>query len=412
MPFLALSFNQDNTCLAVGLETNRFRIYNCDPFGEVFDLARAPAILPPALLDANAGATGFLALEMLYLTLLVVMVDAQLHGKRLTIANFTTQRVICTLRFTHAVTLVRLNRNRLVVWLALDQVYIYDIARLKLLKVLEYAGNGSGSGIGDLLGDSSVLVLPHALVDPAAGAPPKSVFTVYDATNFQTLAVVENPHKLPVAQIAVLKSGRWVATASARGTIIRVFDTGAPGPVYEFRRGHLTLRIQQLQFGRKRFAGQPEPEHENILLVSSDSNTIHVFRLEASDVPEETGTDEDTSSVGLHLVQSLHRLLQEEEEEPAPVASKWNALWKHTKSTVGKYASPLSPLYHQFNDWYEPTRGFAAIHLPHPAARTKVVGADGSTNQVVVCGSDGWFYVYDIGDGGEQCRLVRSHYVD
>ncbi|ODQ78892.1 hypothetical protein BABINDRAFT_168064 [Babjeviella inositovora NRRL Y-12698] len=542
----SVSFNQDNSCLAVGTSHNNFKIYNCDPFGECYSLKNtdnANADFNEILTSGPVGDTGGITnIEMLYSTSLVALTDQATQLKRLIIFNFATKKVICTLKFTHEIATIKLNRHRMVVWLKSSQIYIYDISRMKLLKVLDYTvpreseprpGKPQGQESDEALGDlatNSYLYVPYLLGETRGKV--RSIITVYDTINLKTVTTLENPHKSPVASLTVAQSGEWMATASNKGTIIRVFQIAHAEEttitkVFDFRRGRRGNRIQCMAFGFKDFAHGTERGRsakkgplitgdgairENMLLVSSESNTIHVFRLDTkadrrgnsissvnsdrrrsvSDAETYGASDYESDGDAVsqsESVASLHKVLdlsyRSKSKSPSPVtqdvpvpeavepvtrgflSGTISSLWSSTKSNLSNYTSHyqttasttshlFNPIYNQLNDWYEPTRDYAVIHLPsqdhlnslpshmvesqdhdsvnsedsgakdtqtrNPKRSRKVLGVDRHTGELMICCSDGWFYVYDLqvreatmegekGATGGVCRLRKSYYV-
>lgn len=78
-------------------------------------------------------------------------------------------------------------------------------------------------------------------------------------------------HKTSVEAIAISEDGRYVASASETGTLVRVFDVEEPNkPKYEFRRGSQQAGIYSICFSKnKRF-----------LACSSSNGTVHIFDLQ------------------------------------------------------------------------------------------------------------------------------------
>ena len=76
-------------------------------------------------------------------------------------------------------------------------------------------------------------------------------------------------HTSALSTLAVTPSGRLVATTSARGTLIRVWDVATGKRVSELRRGTDQAEIYGVAF-------RPD---EAELAVWSDKGTVHVFAL-------------------------------------------------------------------------------------------------------------------------------------
>lgn len=79
-------------------------------------------------------------------------------------------------------------------------------------------------------------------------------------------------HEGPLTCLAMNLQGTRLATASEKGTLIRVFDTAQGSKVAELRRGSNHAHIYCINFNHK----------STHLVVSSDHGTIHVFNLEES----------------------------------------------------------------------------------------------------------------------------------
>jgi autophagy-related protein 18 len=81
-------------------------------------------------------------------------------------------------------------------------------------------------------------------------------------------------HTSQLAAIAFSPSGKRVATASEKGTVIRVFsvvDGGSSSKLYELRRGlKRTVNIHSLSFS----------PCGHFLACSSNTETVHVFKLD------------------------------------------------------------------------------------------------------------------------------------
>lgn len=76
-------------------------------------------------------------------------------------------------------------------------------------------------------------------------------------------------HNTPVAAIALSLNGSRLATASEKGTLIRVFDTSSGQKLQELRRGTDPAEIYHIAFDRSCAW----------LAVTSDKNTVHIFAL-------------------------------------------------------------------------------------------------------------------------------------
>lgn len=79
-------------------------------------------------------------------------------------------------------------------------------------------------------------------------------------------------HDHPVTCLAFRKDGQWLATASARGTIIRVWDTDTKALVMELKRSRVgrEAKIHSLCFN----------DEGTMIVCSSSTKTIHIFAVQ------------------------------------------------------------------------------------------------------------------------------------
>lgn len=176
---------------------------------------------------------------------------------------------IAELEFSRDVRGVRLRRE--VVAVALEtEVHVYHFSNLNVITSLYTVANPAGlcalSGLGPV-----VLACPGAKpgtlhverVDVAVSAA---------AAAGSSISLAVTAHQNALTCIALSPDGSLVATASERGTLVRVFDTATGRLVREFRRGTKSVDISSVNFSQ-----------DNTLLVAdSSSGTAHVFDIASS----------------------------------------------------------------------------------------------------------------------------------
>lgn len=91
---------------------------------------------------------------------------------------------------------------------------------------------------------------------------------VFDCLSLQVVNIVQ-AHKTPVTFVTTNSDGTLMATASEKGTVIRVFSLPDAQKIYQFRRGSYPARIHSISFNLV----------STLLCVSSDQETVHIFRL-------------------------------------------------------------------------------------------------------------------------------------
>lgn len=143
-----------------------------------------------------------------------------------------------------------------------------------------------------------------------------------------------------------------MATASEKGTLIRIFDTATGTPLQELRRGADRAEIYSIAF------------HNNSqwLAVSSDKGTVHVFSLaNRASVEDKSGDDEK----------------------------------KNPRSNLS-FMKGLLPKYFS-SEW-----SFAQFRVPEVKT---IVAFGGEKNSIIVVGADGTFYkaMFDPEKPGAEC---------
>jgi autophagy-related protein 18 len=91
---------------------------------------------------------------------------------------------------------------------------------------------------------------------------------LFDALSLSVTNIVQ-AHKTSLACVQLNSTGTLLATASDKGTVIRVFSVPNGDQVAQFRRGTYSARIFSIAFNPV----------SSLLAVSSDSETVHIFKL-------------------------------------------------------------------------------------------------------------------------------------
>mmetsp|Transcript_92587 Transcript_92587/g.288646 ORF Transcript_92587/g.288646 Transcript_92587/m.288646 type:complete len:550 (+) Transcript_92587:39-1688(+) len=290
-----LGFNQDQTCLAVGTRSG-FRIFSTGNFA--------------LLHQEDCGAIALI--EMLFRTSLLALVgcssasatpssSSSSSSKELTMWNTKDRCSICQLRFNADVHGVRMNHRRVVVLLR-QKIHVFDLRTTKSLHVMDrVASTWVDPALGWLCAASEHghLAVPAAMAaaasaagtactgQDAAGEPEASsprgpqhlgrgdeciddklgYVTVVDTYTLNSVGTFL-AHRSPIRALCVNPSGQLLATASVKGTVIRLFRIPTLDMVYSFRRGASTCQIFGLLFSR-------DSAH---LCASAASGTVHIFK--------------------------------------------------------------------------------------------------------------------------------------
>ena len=241
---LSLSFNQDSGCFACGTDLG-FRIYNCDPFKETFRRR------------FDSGGIG--QVEMLFRCNILALVGGgrspRYSPNKVMIWDDHQSRCIGELSFRVEVRAVRLRRDRVVVVLE-HKIYVYNFADLKILHQTDTVSNPLGLCALSPTQDNTVMACPGLNKGQVR-------VELYDLNVTKFISA----HDGELAQLQLTLDGALLATASEKGTLIRVYDTARATLMHEFRRGADRATIYSIAFA---------PD-QNFLAVSSDKGTVHVY---------------------------------------------------------------------------------------------------------------------------------------
>ncbi|KAL5637691.1 hypothetical protein ACGC1H_002081 [Rhizoctonia solani] len=401
---LFANFNQDFSCVSVGTKKG-YSITNCDPFGRVY--------------TKNDGARGIV--EMLFCTSLIALVGAadqpSSSPRKLQIVNTKRQSMICELLFPSSILAVKLNRKTLVVVLEVE-IYIYDISTMRLMHVIETSPNPNAICALSPSSDPSYLAYPAPTPSPTAtsSAPASSSAATASSSGdvliFDTrlLAVtnIVRAHKAPLAHISLNSTGTLLATASEKGTVIRVFSVPAAERLYEFRRGVRGAKIHCITFNAV----------STLLAVSSATDTVHIFKLKggngegekkrANGGPSSPGgsiDSQETGKGGAGMEGGYEAYMDGKKKNGvgSSLRRKSLGLTRGIAGTMGGY------LPGSLSDMWEPSRDFASLKLPTSGTRC-IVALSNNTPNVMVVSSEGFFYSYTIDlDVGGECVLNKQY---
>ncbi|KAL1742468.1 WD40-repeat-containing domain protein [Schizophyllum fasciatum] len=388
---LFANFNQDFSCISVGTRKG-YQITNCDPFGRVY--------------TQNDGARGIV--EMLFCTSLIALVGAadqpQSSPRKLQIVNTKRQSMICELLFPSSILAVKLNRKTLVIVLE-NEIYIYDISNMRLLHVIETTPNPEAIVALSPSADASYLAYPSPLPSPSAPSSssptpstsqtPSSGDVLLFHTRTLTVANVIAAHKAPIAALAINSTGTLLATASEKGTVIRVWGIPNGERLYQFRRGAREARIWSMNFN---VVG-------SLLVAASGHGTVHVFRVGGQAPGQGAGGVGRAASSPPASIDSREGVpAMDGGYDASSLRRKSLQMTKSISHSVGGY------LPGALTEMWEPQRDFAWLRLPGGGGVRCVAAISGTMPHVMVISSEGYFYSYsiDLENGGE-CTLMKQY---
>ena len=144
-------------------------------------------------------------------------------------------------------------------------------------------------------------------------------------------------HDSPLAAIAFNPTGTKLATASERGTVIRIFSVQDGTRLMEFRRGvKRCAHVYSLAFSQE----------SDLLALSSNTETIHIFKLDGSQA-------EGQGPVSPALD---HR--QQQQQQPQQDDGSWMGYLSKAVTASASY------LPAQVTDTLNQSRAFATVTVP------------------------------------------------
>jgi len=298
---------------------------------------------------------GIGVIEMLFRSNILALVGGGLNPRHPTnkvmIWDDHQSRSIGEISFKSDVLAVRLRRD-LVVVVVERTIYMYQFRDLKLVDRIETVENKLG------------LCALSASMRQVLACPGKP-----DTKGQLRVEVYGNPifiqaHESELAAIALNSEGTLVATASQRGTLIRVFSTETGAPIHELRRGAEQAIIHSIAF---------HPQ-STFLACSSDKGTVHVFSL---------AENEQQAKAQAAVV-----------APPPSSADAFSGLFSSFKSVLPKYFS---------SEW-----SYAQFRVPD--CKKTLVAFGTERNTIIVVGVDGRFFKASYEKGGECTEKSRERF--
>ncbi|CAN1219877.1 Autophagy-related protein 18a [Linum perenne] len=354
-----LSFNQDYGCFVAGLD-NGFRIYNADPFKPLFRR------------DIGGGGIGLVS--MLFRCNVLCFVgggpDPVYPANKVMIWDDHLSRCFGELSFRSEVKNVKIRRDKIVVVLA-QKIFVYNFVDLRLVHQIETALNNKG--LCEVSHTSSPMVL-------ACPGLQKGQIRVENYGSKKTKFVMA--HDSTLACMSMTQDGRLLATASSKGTLVRVFNTLDGSLLQEVRRGADRAEIYSLAFS----------SDAHWLAVSSDKGTVHVFGLKADSGSLATLTNDRTQAAA------------------PPIPSNGSGI-SSLSILKGKNLLRLLLCTGVLPKYFSSEWSVAQFRLPEGSQC--LVGFGQQQNTVVVIGLNGSFYrcEFDPVKGGEMTQLEHHNFL-
>ncbi|KAK3601907.1 hypothetical protein CHS0354_041844 [Potamilus streckersoni] len=256
-----LHFNQDQGCFTCSSDIG-LRIYNVEPLTQKL-------FLGVDMVGSIANA------EMLFRTNLIAMVgggstprfdenavviwdDAQTE---------VDKKVVMDITFAQPVVNVRIKRDRLIVVLR-NEVHVFSFPN-NPKKLLTFGTRDNPRGLCEVSPGGPIILFPGYKKGSV------QIANLEDTKPDQTVSPVTiNAHNGELACLSINQSGSMLATASTKGTLIRVYDVNTKNLIVELRRGADPATLYCINFSLD----------SAFLCVSSDKGTVHIFAVKDTEL--------------------------------------------------------------------------------------------------------------------------------
>ncbi|XP_055337268.1 WD repeat domain phosphoinositide-interacting protein 2-like [Paramacrobiotus metropolitanus] len=207
--------------------------------------------------------------ERLYATNLVAYATVK-NPDVFVVFHCKKRKIICDFRYPSDINIIRFNRQRVVIAIK-DVIYIHNVRNMQIVHLIKDAPENPRNLMELAVSENcGYLAFPGKIDNGSLRI--FDVFQLQDVTSIQASTT-------PLTSIRFDPTGARIATASIKGTCIRVYDSQAGNKLYEFRRGMREVRIVSLSFSLD----------SRFLSATSGSETVHIFKLADHDAAASEG---------------------------------------------------------------------------------------------------------------------------
>lgn len=347
-----ITFNQDYSSISIGTKLG-YSLYTLD--NDIDQLQKT---------FQGVEHTDICIVERLFSSSLVVIVSL-LSPRKLRLYHIKKRTEISIHSYTNTILSVKLNRKRLIICLE-DQLYIHSLKDDLTVKwvIRNIPPNPNGLCALSPSEDRCFLAYP--------ASQRSGEVQIFDTVELKNKILIP-AHDNPLAALSFNQQSTMLASASEKGTVIRVHSIDEGQCLYEFRRGYARcVDIYSLSFSLDSL----------FLAASSSTETVHIFRL------DQTKDDQQSTSI--------------------PNQSTWGSyLGKALVQSSTYISSHVSDMLHQW-------RSFATCRLPFKQLKNVcAITTIDKQPRVLVVSSEGYLYIYDldVNEGGD-CILVKQHHLE
>lgn len=242
---LYINFNQTDNCFFIGTKRG-YQIYNTSPLKKISE-----RIFPE----------GICLMTMLFKTNILLLVkkntyDNRTNENKVVLWDDSEKKTIGEINCKTKIKSLFVRKDYITIVLR-KRIYIYNLSDLKLHKSFETGDNNKSLCSITSIKEKFILALPTKMT---GSLEIHDILSSSKPINIQA-------HESNLNTMILNDDGTLLATASIRGTLIRIFDTENGSMTKELRRGTKANQIKNLKFN----------ENSDLLACFSLSGTIHLF---------------------------------------------------------------------------------------------------------------------------------------
>ena len=312
-------------------------------------------------------------IEMLKKTNILALVGGGVNPcfspKKIMIWDDHQGKIIRIIRFNKFVLNVRLTKEK-IFGVTENKLYIMNLNTLETNNILDTYNNPNGLiGISDEDNDKLIIAYP---IRNQGIVCFRNCINKRKSKDSKLLSA----HESSLACISINKCGTLLATASDKGTLIRIFTIPVGENITAFRRGTKNVSMNCITFSPN-----------NIFIgCSSDVGTIHIFSI-------------------VSITKKLNGNNKNENDKKNLFADEFSGEPKNQKSFLGK----IGGFFKINNEFIDQERSFAKFRIPD---QHSLLGF-GTDNTITVITMEGKYYkaAYDPRNGGDCKKFVDKNFL-
>jgi len=332
---LYISFNQDNTCFAVGTEIG-YKIY---------DLLNPNLDYYERVLDGGIG-----IIEMLYKSNILVLVGGGKYPKypqnKVILFDDNSGKIITELSFNGYVNNVKLKKDRIII-VCDKKIYIFNLLTFQHIDIIDFDNVENKNGLIAITYEQKINLIAYP--DKAIGY---ARVRIYDNT-IQKGKLTIKAHETSLSSLSFNNSGNLLATASIEGDYLRLFKTDNAVFLYQFLINS-NKKVYSINF-----------DIENKFICTSIGNgTICVFNLKNANEKSD-----EIEKLSHRYVRDKRDNDEKEIIANLPKKSFWNKMFSKDESY------------------------WSILYLPEKMTISTFINGNVGKNKIVAIGSQGNFYL-------------------